>query len=37
MLAVTTRNRLHSARLGAPMLFAHPLLARQLAAPPGLA
>jgi hypothetical protein len=36
MLAVTTRNRLHSARLCVPMLRARSLIARQLASTPGL-
>lgn len=36
MLAVTTRNRLHSARFCLPMLRARVLIARQLAETPGL-
>jgi hypothetical protein len=36
MLAVTTRNRLHSARFCLPMLRARGLIARQLARAPGL-
>ncbi len=36
MLAVTTRNRLHSARFCLPMLRARALIARQLADTPGL-
>lgn len=36
MLAVTTRNQLHSARFCVPMLRARLLIARQLASTPGL-